>query len=209
MLVALLAALGVLSLFAHQRPFFAWDVNIAGWVLDIPGSDVDTFMGAISWPGNKISILTTVFIATAVVTWRLGWRAGLLMLSVALVIGVNEEFKELIDRPRPGELVSTDNKSFPSGHALYVVLLSGVTWLLAISRMSKRSHRLTLIAALVVWAVLAGTSRIYLEQHWPSDVLGGYLLGAAVLWVMAWIMPKLRIGQHRTGSEKIPPGGAS
>jgi len=199
----------VLSLFAHQRPSFAWDVTIAGWVLDIPGPDIGTFMGAISWPGNKISILTTVFIATAVVTWRLGWRAGLLMLSVALVIGVNEEFKELIARPRPGEPVSTGNQSFPSGHALYVVLLSGVIWLLAISRMSKRSHRLILIAALAVWAVLVGISRIYLEQHWPSDVLGGYLLGATVLWVMAWTMPKLRIGQRRSGSEEIPAGRAS
>lgn len=207
--MALLAALGVLSLFARERPFFAWDVTIAGWVLDIPGSDVGTFMGAISWTGNKTSILTTVFIAAAVVTWRLGWRAGLLVLSVALVIGINEEFKEVIARPRPGELVSMGNKSFPSGHALYVVLLPGVIWLLAVSRMSKRSHRLILIGALAVWAVVVGISRIYLEQHWPSDVLGGYLLGATVLWVMAWTMPKLRIGQRRWRSEEIPAGRAS
>ena len=85
-LVALLAALVVLSVFAHERPFFPWDVTIADWVLEIPGPGVGRFMEVISWPGNRTGILVSDFVVAAVAARLLGWRAGLLVLSVALII---------------------------------------------------------------------------------------------------------------------------
>lgn len=190
-MAALSAAMAVLSVFAHDRPFFSWDVTVAGWVMDVPGPGVGTFMELVSWPGRKFAIVGTTLVATALATRALGWRAGLLIFSVLLISALNEEFKEIIGRPRPGELELMGNKSFPSGHALYAVLVAGAVWFSVASKLPKRSHRTTLFGILVAWALLTGLSRIYLEKHWPSDVLGAYLLGGLALCGMAWAVTVL------------------
>lgn len=64
---------------------------------------------------------------------------------------------------------------YPSGHLLRSVIVFGALYLWT------RSRPLGVIAALYVGG--AALTRIYLGVHWPSDVLGGVLLGiAAVLW---------------------------
>ena len=181
----------VLALYAHNRAFFDWDVTIARWVMDIPGPGVGTFMEVVSWPGVKPVIAITALTGTALATWLLGWRAGLLVLSGLLVTGLNEEFKEIIGRARPEDVDGLGSKSFPSGHTLYASLISGVTWLLVAPNLSRKRHRFLLVGTLIAWVLLTGISRIYLEKHWPSDVLGSYLLASSVLLVMAWAIPVL------------------
>ena len=188
-LAVLSTALAVLSVFAHDRPFFSWDVTVAGWVMDTPGPGVSTFMEAVSWPGRKIVLVVTTLVATVIATRFLGWRAGLLVFSVLVITALNEGIKEIIDRPRPGELEATGNKSFPSGHVLYAVLVAGVVWYSVASKIPRLSHRITVVGILIAWALLTGFSRIYLEYHWPSDILGAYLLGGIAVCGMAWAVP--------------------
>jgi len=190
-MAVLSTAMAVLSVFAHDRPFFSWDVTIAGWVMDTPGPGVSTFMEAVSWPGRKLAILITTLVATVIATRILGWRPGLLVFSVLIITALNEEFKEIIDRPRPGEFEATGNKSFPSGHVLYAVLVAGAVWFSVASKIPRLNYRITVVGILIGWALLTGLSRIYLEQHWPSDVLGAYLLGGIAVCGMAWAIPAL------------------
>lgn len=187
----LLVAMGVLSVLAYSRPFFLWDVTVAGWVRGLSGHGDSTFMKMISWPGIKSIMVVTVLAVTAWVTRVWGWRGGLHVLSLLLIMGINEELKEIIGRPRPGEPESIETKGFPSGHALYAVLLSGVTWLLVVSKIPKLSFRMTLLGILIAWPVLIGLSRVSMEEHWPSDVLGSYVLGTLVLIIMKWTIPAL------------------
>jgi undecaprenyl-diphosphatase len=190
-MAVLSTAMAVLSVFAHDRPFFSWDVTIAGWVMDTPGPGVSTFMEAVSWPGCKLAILITTLVATVIATRILGWRPGLLVFSVLIITALNEEFKEIIDRPRPGEFEATGNKSFPSGHVLYAVLVAGAVWFSVASKIPRLNYRITVVGILIGCALLTGLSRIYLEQHWPSDVLGAYLLGGIAVCGMAWAIPAL------------------
>ena len=106
-------------------------------------------------------------------------------------MGVNEVFKDVVDRPRPLEPVSGGGESFPSGHTLHAMLTSGLAWLLVMPRLTNLTHRRLLLAAILVWPVLVGISRVHLERHWPSDVLGAYVFGAALLIVMAWVWPRV------------------
>ena len=189
--VLLLAAMGALSLLAYERPFFLWDITIAHWIRNLPGHGDSVFMKVVSWPGIKSITVITVLMTTAWVTWISGWRGGLHVLSLFLIMGINEEFKEIVDRPRPGEAEAIVNKGFPSGHALYAVLLSGVIWLFIVSKIPKLSVRMILLGVLIAWPVLTGLSRISMEKHWPSDVLGSYLLGILVLIIMKWTISAL------------------
>ena len=119
------------------------------------------------------------------------WRHAA-VLAGAVVVGwiVSDGLKALYERPRP-DLVAHGayvySASFPSGHST----LSATTYLtLAILIASLEPQRRT--KALVWGLALAllftvGFSRVYLGVHWPTDVLGGWCLGAAIAFV-AWIV---------------------
>lgn len=71
--------------------------------------------------------------------------------------------------------------SFPSGHTLNAVVISGIiAYLLMLRQHSKRAHALTIIAA-VVFALLMGATRVYLGHHWVTDVAVAWTLGLAWL----------------------------
>jgi undecaprenyl-diphosphatase len=77
--------------------------------------------------------------------------------------------------------------SFPSGHAMLAPLVFGLGALIWASPWPARTRGL-LLAAAAALSVLIAYSRVYLGSHWPSDALGGLLLGTgwAALWVWRW-----------------------
>ncbi len=90
--------------------------------------------------------------------------------------------KHLVARPRPvtnGELALAHGFSFPSGHALASALFYGSLALLLC--FSNANARLKTIGAVVLlfWIFLMAYDRVFLGVHYPSDVLGGFLLGIA------------------------------
>ena len=97
--------------------------------------------------------------------------------------------KDLYDRPRP-DLVPHGSyvysASFPSGHST----LSAATYLtlaMVIASLEPRTATkvLTFVVAGLV-TIFVGFSRIYLGVHWPSDVLAGWVLGAA--WALGGLI---------------------
>ncbi len=90
--------------------------------------------------------------------------------------------KHLVARPRPatnGELALAHGFSFPSGHALASALFYGSLALLLCY--SNANNRIKTIGTMVLffWIFLMAYDRVYLGVHYPSDVLGGFLLGVA------------------------------
>jgi undecaprenyl-diphosphatase len=84
--------------------------------------------------------------------------------------------------------------SFPSGHATLAPLLFGLGMLIWSARWhSARAKAGALLTAGLV-VLLIGYSRVYLGVHWPSDVVGGWLLGTA--WGGMWVWWWERAGTH-------------
>jgi hypothetical protein len=101
------------------------------------------------------------------------WGLGLLLLSA---------LKMVFARARPDlvfRLVEVNNHSFPSGHAMGAMILYPLLGLLLV-----RNRSIGIWAGLGV-AILIGLTRIILGVHWASDVIGGWLLGGAVVLVAA------------------------
>lgn len=111
-------------------------------------------------------------------------KAGFTML-VGLLVGFllgNLLIKNLVARPRPFELDPTiqllitapTDRSFPSGHTLSSACAATVLF------RSRREIGKAIGIAAIVLACLIAFSRLYLQVHFPSDVLGGAAIGIAV-----------------------------
>jgi membrane-associated phospholipid phosphatase len=95
--------------------------------------------------------------------------------------------KALFERSRPEwahGFASADGWSFPSGHASGASIVYGLLAYLVVIHLPKRLH-LPLAAVAMTLIVCVGFSRVILQVHYFSDVLGGFAFGAA--WVAAWI----------------------
>jgi undecaprenyl-diphosphatase len=123
--------------------------------------------------------------------------AWLMIIAVCGGIALNDLLKVVFARPRPDlvyQAVRVFTSSFPSGHAE----LSATTYL-TIAALLAQNHSsfkigLYFIALAALLTILIGISRIYLGVHYPTDVLGGWCIGAAWAlgcWVlMAWLQSR-------------------
>ncbi|WP_235852193.1 phosphatase PAP2 family protein [Helicobacter mehlei] len=93
-----------------------------------------------------------------------------------------KSFKEWIARTRPptnGELYLAHGFSYPSGHALAASLFYGLLLLLVSLGNLNSVLKWGLCSVLFLWVCLMAYTRVYLGVHYPTDVLGGILMGMA------------------------------
>lgn len=76
--------------------------------------------------------------------------------------------------------LALEETCYPSGHTTAYVVFFGYLAFLGL-RFTKGIRKFILLVFLAAIIVLIGSSRVYLHVHWVSDVIGGYLLGLALL----------------------------
>ncbi|MFD7817900.1 phosphatase PAP2 family protein [Streptomyces sp. NPDC059785] len=170
-------------------PLITLDADIARathrWAVDEPAlTRVFRILSDWVWDPATMRLL-----CLAVAGW-LGWRHAAwwaaLWLLVTCAVGtvLQQGLKAAVDRPRPvwPDPVDTAHYSaFPSGHALTATVVCGL--LLGVLRHHGAGPVLwrTAVTVAVVSVVGVGLTRVWLGVHWPSDVVGGWLLGALVV----------------------------
>ena len=141
---------------------------------------------------------------------RLGLAAA---ATIGLAALVNGGAKQVVDRVRPDVLppiVVEPGYSFPSGHAALSMVAYGiVAVLLARQRGLPSWLRVVGIALAAALVVGIGISRVYLGAHFPSDVLGGWLLGAVIVLLFASITRAVRGETARFSPASTSPGGGA
>lgn len=76
--------------------------------------------------------------------------------------------------------------SYPSGHAARAAFITAIIgFIFLTSKKRSSTQKLLIISGLVIYDVIMFTSRIYLGEHWTSDVIGGGLLGFALSFLSA------------------------
>ncbi len=153
--------------------------------------------------GATLLMLLTLSIVIYLMLLR---RFGAMTFLIAAVLGgvlISLALKQAFGRPRPDLVVHlsyTATSSFPSGHSM----LSAVTYLtlgalLARIHAARRFKAFFLLTA-VLLTVMVGISRVYLGVHWPTDVLGGWAVGAAwatLCWFAAyWLQQRGQIEEE-------------
>lgn len=111
--------------------------------------------------------------------------AGLQIIGYLLVIII----KYSILRPRPAHrLIPANGFSFPSGHTFATTVFALTILSFLLNHLKKRGQRLVVECVAITWIILVMASRVYLRNHFTSDVFAGLCLGAGwwLLGPTAW-----------------------
>jgi undecaprenyl-diphosphatase len=162
----------------------SWDVSIASWVHSWTMPGLLPIMIGVSWPGWAPQSWLIV-LAVCTFLFLRGLRLAVpLALAAATSHLVVSAVKNSVHRVRPDLAVLPDNPldpSFPSGHTTTYTIFLGLLVYLAWRQLRPGWVRSLSLSSCFLMIALVGPSRVYLGQHWPSDVLAGYLLGGGLL----------------------------
>jgi membrane-associated phospholipid phosphatase len=184
--IVIVSLLG-LTLFARvgrevfERETGSLDDAVRAWVLSHQVAAAVSVFQVITLLGSA-NVLAWVAVAMAAWLWKSRGRhiAAVLVTAPAVATALFVGIKDLFQRVRPAGAVALHlvSYSFPSGHAT-----ASTAVLVTLSYVLARERLLSHLAALVLGVLgplLVGLSRIYLDVHWTTDVLGGWGLGLVV-----------------------------
>lgn len=161
----------------------AFDRTLLLSIHGLASAGLDRFAMAVTRLADPLTMaLGTSAMALLLWLMRLRWRGVYLFAAVGGASAFNYIVKPLFGRVRPDLWLSPTPEtsfSFPSGHSIASMSFAVAIILLA---WPTRGRWLALVVATVFTAVI-GFSRLYLGVHYPSDVLAGWLIGAA--WAVA------------------------
>ena len=199
----LLAAYLVLALAAAQHHFLPLDRSVRDWVQPMRSGWLDVSMETVSFLGEPAGLVPLILVASAAL-WRASRRWALLLPVLMAGTGVLQlAGKWAADRPRP----NAAPWGFPSGHVLSLAVFFGILAFLLVT-LSERRRRWRVSACLACGAAvgLVAASRIYLDMHWLSDVIGGFVLGTAYLLLALWAHQRIFV--PRPAAAAVEPASA-
>ena len=150
---------------------------------------LDSFFVTITMLGDLLPMTALCLVVCAILAIARKWDSlAFFATNVLLAVVCVQALKFIFAVPRPGAetLVPIPGSfSFPSAHSFCSLIVFGMIGLLIFRALNRKGvpYNVAIVPGiiLVIFAILIGLSRIYVGVHWPSDVLGGWLL--AGMWL--------------------------
>jgi undecaprenyl-diphosphatase len=184
-----------LALWARKHPHPPADVAITHLLQKNQPSFLRRVVMVLNTLIGSAVFLNMLVVPVAVLLWKMRLRLEAVMtIAMSWTNALARAgIKSVIDRPRPNPLLvhvtkPSMGKSFPSGHVASSLNFWG--WLFTLGVLQKpwnRTGRRALLSMPLLCVILVGPARIYLGNHWATDVLGGYLFGGG------WFCLSLRV----------------
>jgi undecaprenyl-diphosphatase len=163
------------------------DSPVLAFMLTLRSPELNSFVtgytdiaGPIGMP--ILAVLSLVILALM----RRSWTPVILISAAGIgSVLMTSAGKELVGRHRPPLVDAVApyefSPSFPSGHTLNAVVVVGIIGYLLVVRQHSLRARVLTVSGVTVFALAVGVSRVYLGHHWFTDVVAGWLIGAAWL----------------------------
>jgi undecaprenyl-diphosphatase len=190
---SLLTWVGLLGMVLTREGLAEDDGPLLGWLVRHRSPAWTGLMEAISSPLASTVVPAAALTATlAVGLLSRAWRP---LLTVVLATGgaavSGFVLKDLVQRARPPVAtmlgVPETGWGFPSNHTLVTSALAGAVVLIVWRATPRRGPRTVALAVSVTAALLMGMSRLYVGDHWLTDVLAAYAVAGAVVAAVAWV----------------------
>jgi undecaprenyl-diphosphatase len=201
------AAATVLSVAALHAPPLRGDLAIARAVQAAPLPALDPVLALLNNLGFPPFVdIVYGLVVLAILRWGRRWDAVLAAVNATGGAVINWVVKAMVPRVRPAPTQlrveeHLPSSSFPAGHVLDFTAFAGILACLALLRMRSAPARRGIATLLVLLAALMGVARIRSGEHWPSDVLGGALLGLA--WLAATMLVHSAEERRRAGAAAL------
>jgi membrane-associated phospholipid phosphatase len=204
LILALLLVSGIaLTVAAYLFGIFPFDLQVARWVRGFDHPVFIAAIGAVSFFGNGWVPIVLVFGMAAFCAVREKWLEAVFVILTLSAYPLDGVLKVLVGRPRPpgagiilsNVLLPVNSYAYPSGHVLFYVVFFGFLAYLSGKFLTGRVRWIS-VSACMALIVLIGPSRIFLGEHWVSDVLGSYIIGA--FWLIVLILLYQMLLQRRT-----------
>jgi len=199
LLVFLVSLIGLVFVSLLKSNFTALDANVNSWAVSIQTSSFTPIAETIDFVFDTPALLTITLLVAAWLFYK-HYRKN----SVLLVGGMSgctvivTMIKMAVHSARPlNELLSKSGFSFPSGHTSGSVVFCGLFTYFAWQHWKPLKAKISSVLSVIVTSIV-GFDRIYLNVHWFSDVLGGYLLG--IFWLTFSILTFQYLEQTRKSS---------
>ena len=163
----------------------AWELRMLQWFAAQRHPALDALFVSVTWLGS-LWLLLPLALALGAAQVAGGHGANAVRFTTAFggAVALAYVAKSLVARVRPAVLeplvAMPGDSSFPSGHAMQITAFA----LAAILTLAPPTQRARWFALAWIAIVLVGASRLYLQVHFPSDVLAG--TAAAALWVFGF-----------------------
>lgn len=156
-------------------------------VVEILPHWIHPIMGAFTFIAYPAVIIPLLLIGIIYFYMQKNISVSAACFAVLCSMGVNSLLKIFLHRPRPEtlyvEAMVFKTHSFPSGHAFGAMVFYGLlTYLFYQIVPQPWSIFVLFFGIIIIFGV--GLSRVYLGAHFPTDVIGGWLFGAAVLYLI-------------------------
>ncbi len=160
---------------------FGWENRISVGIQD---SEMVTFLATIellSIFGNYFGLIISFSTLILLAFWLKGFVIAVWVSTVSLSQFILIEIlKTIIGRPRPFPIGETVFDSFPSGQAFYSLVFFSLLWCILNPYLPKWIYQFLLISFCILATITVGVLRIHSGQHWPTDVLGSWIIGGFI-----------------------------
>ena len=151
------------------------------------------FLGSIGDPQVNLYLgLAIAALGIVVFANKEGYSRYVSYAGAILVVSfLNPLLKDFFQRPHPD--VEEDKFSFPSSHAAMAFIFYLVLYIVINKRIKIKAGRIALAIFCIIMPLLIGFSRVYIQNHYASDIIGGYL-EAGIIFTIAILVNN--ISQH-------------
>ncbi len=165
-----------------------YDESVHNWLIQHRDQVLNGLAHVVTYLGFGPTAYAALIAAAVFVVHRTHrWREPILVIA-ALVVGqlIRLGVSAVVHRARPPRadwLMAAGGYAYPSGHTTTATLAWGLVVALLWPQLASRRRRVAAICVGAAIALAVGASRAWLGVHWPTDVFGGWALGALLLTV--------------------------
>lgn len=148
---------------------------VNGWEADV----LISFFHLFTMLGDKTGVIIIMLLSIMLIWWKKRdyTAMGVIVGGVIIVNELNKWLKDFTGRERPMTGPGAESLSFPSGHAMVGLFFYGLLLYFALAYTKQSGMRFFIAIFGVIFIALLGTSRVFLNYHYPSDVFAGYAAG--------------------------------
>lgn len=175
-----------------------FDTVIREWAYEQRTPVLNRILIGVTYLGNWQTIVSLGLVLLAYPGTRKNIGLPFAVTAVSSTV-IYKVAKSIFQRPRPDlavRIIKEGGYSFPSGHSMNCLVIYGM--LIYLTRRYCRNKRIaniiTVVLSLLILAI--GCSRVYVGVHFPTDILGGWSLGIAVLTTAIIIFERIRGGKN-------------